>query len=189
MRLENLNIVLGIGEDDELYILDDIFHDSDKWQGVTCYSMRHLSDEDIEERNEIDNVMDYCEDLWRMAVRDGHTEEGLREWAAEYASDCYGDLYPGWDGSFYQDTQEAIDKLPRNQQVDLYKYYDQDDICDEFTCECGGCGRHFPKDNKWKMKFVSDELLDMLARIDNTDYHEDFDKLKTLLAQYDSALF
>lgn len=189
MRLENLNIVLGIGEDDELYILDSIFHDSNKWQGVTCYSMRHLSDEDIEERNEVDNVMDYCEDLWREAVRAGCTEDGLREWTEQYINDCYGELYPGWDGSFYTETQKAIGKLTRGQQVALYKYYDQDDICDEFTCEAGGCGRHFPKDNQWKMKFVSDDLLDRLARIDNTDYHEDLDELREILKQYNEEIF
>ena len=186
MRLENLNIVLGIGEDDELYILDSIFHDSNKWQGVTCYSVRYLSDEDIEERNDFDNVMDYCEDLWRMAVQAGQTEEGLREWTEQYISDCYGDLYPGWDGSFYQDTQRAIDKLPRNQQVELYKYYDQDDICDEFTCECGSWGRCFPEDNEWKMKFVSDELLDLLHKIDTTEESVDWDRVHELLKQYDN---
>ena len=189
MRLENLNIVLGIGEDDELYILDSIFHDSDKWQGVTCHSMRHLSDEDIEEFNTVEYQLDHCDELWRMAVHDGRTEDGLREWTEQYINDCYGDLYPGWDSSYYRDTQEAIDNLTHGQQVALYKYYGQDDICDEFTCECSGCGRHFPEDNEWKMKFVSDELLDKLARIDNTDYHEDFDELCEILKQYNEEIF
>ena len=130
MRLENLNIVLGIGEDDELYILDSIFHNSDKWQGVTCYSMRHLSDADIEEFNSIEYQLEHCDELCRIAVQAGRTEDGLRDWTEQYINECYGELYPGWDSSYYRDTQEAIDKLPRNQQVDLYKYYEQDDICD-----------------------------------------------------------
>ena len=189
MRLENLNIVLGIGEDDELYILDSIFHNSNAFQGVTCYSMRHLSDEDIEERNKVDNVMDYCDELWRMAVQAGQTEDGLREWTEQYINDCYGDLYPGWDSSYYRDTQEAIGNLTHGQQVALYKYYGQDDICDEFTCECGGCGRHFPEDNEWKMRFVSDKLLELLHKIDNTEEYVDFDELCEILKQYNEEIF
>ena len=184
MERRDINIVLGIGKDDELYILDGIFCNSNSFQGVTAYSMRHLSDEDIEERNNVDNVMDYCDELWRMAVHAGQTEDSLREWTEQYINDCYGSLYPGWDSSFYRDTQDAIGRLPRNAQVELYKYYDQDDICDEFTCECGGCGRHFPDDNQWKMKFVSDELLDLLHRLDTTEEDVDWDRLNALINAY-----
>lgn len=185
MERRDINIVLGVGMDGELYILDGIFHNSNNFQGVTAYSMRYLSDEDIAERNDFDNVMDYCDELWRMAVEDGRTQDGLREWTEQYINDCYGNLYPGWDSSFYTDTQDAIGKLSRNAQVELYKYYDQDDIGDEFTCECGGGGRHLPEDNEWQLKFVSDELLDLLHRLDNTKEDVDWDRLNALIDIYD----
>ena len=188
-RRENINIVLGIAKDGELYILDGIFHDSNSFSGATCFSRRYLTDADIEDRNSLDYVMDYCDELWRMAVQAGDTEDGLKEFAESYMWEENGKLYPGYDDSFVYDTAEAIAKLSRKQKKELYEFYDIDDLDKDFNSDCGSCGRAFPEDNEWEIKFVSDELLDLLHRLDNTDEDVDWDRLNALIDEYSEEVF
>lgn len=189
MERRDINIVLGIGKDGELYILDGIFHNSDSFQGVTCQSREYLTDDEIEKRNDFDNVMDYCDELWRMAVEARHIEDGLKEFTENYIWEERDKLYPGYDDSFVNDTEEAITKLSRKQKKELYEFYDIEDMDKEFNSDCAGCGRHFPEDNEWEIKFVSDELLDLLHRLDNTDEHVDWDRLNALIDKYDEEVF
>jgi len=171
-RIElRLYLALGETESGEIKMLD-YFFDSGKlhgqdFKGVTGSSFYFVSPEEIEERNDLDNVKDSYGYLWQEAVRADQTELGLDEYIQELIDSeiNYGDgVFFSHDSSYL--TQLADDK--KFMEFAENKYCDNKRLRDLWdsevgTFECVGGGRCFDAEEDDMTFYISPEREELHA--------------------------
>lgn len=162
-----INQIVGI-KDGELYVLEYVFKHSDDFKGATGYSMGTITQEYIDEMNDIDMLCEEWDYLWREAVQAGNTDEGLREWMEnwQYASVNYdGYLFPSDDNSFRYETEKLVNSLPEDQKKQLEEVFGVMGE-DYATWNCSGCGRCFNANDEWDVIFRPD-LLELIKEYES----------------------
>ena len=162
-----INQIVGI-KDGELYVLEDVFKYGGGFKGATGYHMNVITQEYIDEMNDIDMLCEEYDYLWREEVQAGHTDEGLREWMEkwQYASvNFYDYLYPSDDNSFRYQTENLVEELPDDQKQELEKVFGVMGE-DYATWSVSGCGRCFNPNDKWDVVFRPD-LLELIKQYES----------------------
>ena len=161
-----INQIVGI-KDGELYILEHVFKHSDGFKGATGYHMNIITQDYIDEMNDINFLCEEYDYLWREAVQAGSTEKGLEEFMQDwvYESSCYGYLFPSDDNSFRYETEKLVDTLPEDQKKQLEEVFGV--MGEDFaTWDCSGCGRCFNADDEWDVVFRPD-LLELIKEYES----------------------
>lgn len=158
---KKINQIVGI-KNNELWILEDCFKYSDNFKGCTGYHMNILTQEFIDDMNDINNLTAEYDYLWKEAVAAGRTELGLEDYIQECVDECqyYGQLYLGDDNSFRYDTEELIEQLPEEQKALIEKHFGIKDK-NYVTWAVSGCGRCFNPDDEWDVIF-NPELIELI---------------------------
>lgn len=129
--------ILGILKDGSLVMLDYIFIDTlyDKpFCGATGTSFSPVSQEQIDERNNPENVKEEYKYLWQESVKSGTTEDSLDDFIERLIND------PNTDGEFFGHDNSYVHKIP---EAIKEKYFPE-----AATFECTGGGRMFDADMK-----------------------------------------
>ena len=150
-RLETkYNKPVGI-KDNEIYFLKETFDYQDGFKGVVGFSLRPLTRIDVEDRNNINNAVDYYLDLWKEDVSQDNTRMSLDDYASDLMDQEIGD-YPGHDTSYEEHYEEAK------------KHFD----FDVSSFECGSGGRCF--DLKLLNSFdkvIDQDLINIIKNFEN----------------------
>lgn len=160
LQEKTYNEIIGITKDHRVIILDHVFEYDGGFKGATRFEMTTLTQEEIDERNDLDNVREYVRDFWQDAVANGTTELGLDDFAEkereELADGC---LYYGDDPSFRREADEAFEKLTDEQKAqfnEIIGVKDKDFVDWESGC-CGRIGDDY-KAWEWAVLFRPDLL-------------------------------
>ncbi len=161
------NEIVGITKDNTLVILDHVFEYTDNFKGATRYEMTTLSQEDIDNSNGSD---DYIEGLWRDAVQNSETTEGLTKYSEKFKEEFkeqFDDLYfVGDDSSFRCETDEAVEKLTDEQRAELESVLGVKGK-DFVDWNAGCCGRIGDDYKKWEWKkLFRPDLLELIAKFE-----------------------
>lgn len=151
------NQIVGI-KDGLVYVLEESFQYGEKgMRGCVGYSMHTLSQEEIDRGNDMDNIKDEYDYLWREAVASQSTELGLEEYLEDLIrdADMSGLYFLGDDDSFRYRFNRIVDELPEDQKETLKRYFGEKDV-DFVDWTCNGCGRCFDPNEKWDEIFRPD---------------------------------
>ena len=161
-----INQIVGI-KNGELYVLEDVFKYSDGFKGATGYSMNVITQEYIDNMNDIDYLENELEYLWREAVQAEKTTDSLREYMESLVdeSQFYGQLFPLDDNSYRYDTEKLVEELPAEQKAELEKVFGVMGE-DYATWSVSGCGRCFNANDKWDVVFRPD-LLELIKQYES----------------------
>ena len=102
-----INKLVGI-KDGEIYVLSECFKYDDNFKGCTGYSMRPLTQEEIDDANDASNGdLEY---IWRDIVSNGGTLQGYEEWFEEAVDEAHasGLYFPCDDPSYRYDFDSLI---------------------------------------------------------------------------------
>ena len=156
-----INQIVGI-KNNEIWILEDCFKYSDSFKGCTGYHMNIITQDFIDDMNDLDNLIDEYDYLWRDAVAAKQTDLGLEEYIEQCKNECqyYDQLYLGDDNSFRDDTEELIEQLPADKKAIIEQYFGVKDK-DYVTWSVSGCGRCFNPDDEWDVIF-NPELIELI---------------------------
>ena len=162
MRIQlNLNRPLGITKDGELILVNYLFSCGDglngeAFHGATGATLMPLSQDYIDERNEVKNVIETYGYLWEEAVKDGNTTDSQEEYMQAMIDAevlCGSGLFFGHDDSYIYDVPDVVKKT----HFDGYESF-----------ECVGGGRMFPV--KQDMLIILDQdLWDAVNAIEAQD--------------------
>lgn len=158
-----INQIVGIKNGD-LYILDYVFKHGDDFKGATGYHMNILTQDYIDEMNDIHTLCEEYDYIWREAVQAGRTEKGLEEFMQDWIeeSSYYDYLFPSDDNSFRYETEKLIEELPTDQKQELEKVFGV--MGEDFAAwNCSGCGRCFNADDNWDVIFRPD-LVELIKQ-------------------------
>lgn len=158
-----INQIVGIKNGD-LYVLEDVFKYSDNFKGATGYYMNIITQDYIDEMNDINFLEAELDYLWREAVQAGNTTDSLREYMQSLIDECqfYDRLHPMDDNSFRYQTEKLVEELPTEQKTELEKVFGV--MGEDFvTWDCSGCGRCFNADDKWEIIFRPD-LIELIKQ-------------------------
>lgn len=158
-----INQIVGI-QKGELYILEYVFKHSDDFKGATGYSMSTLTQEYIDEMNDIDYLCEENDYLWREAVQAQRTTDSLQEYMQSLVDECsyYDMLFPFDDNSFRDQTEKLVEELPTEQKAELEKTFGV--MGEDFvTWNCSCCGRCFNADDEWDVIFRPD-LVELIKQ-------------------------
>lgn len=163
-----LYTTLGLTADNEVKMLDSFFQHQDDFKGVTGSSFYFVDPQGIEERNDIDNIKDNYDFIWREQVQAQKTEESLDEWAESFKQEYImnsDSLFVGHDTSYihHLDRDQAfLDWHNSRFKTELKGCYDDE----EGTFECIGGGRCFNSEEEDLVSYIDDSraLLHDLAR-------------------------
>ena len=161
-----INQIVGI-KDGELYVLEDVFKYSDGFKGATGYSMNVITQEYIDNMNDIDYLENELDYLWREAVQAGKTTDSLSDYMQSLVDECqfYGQLFPLDDNSFRYETEKLVEELPAEQKAELEKVFGV--MGEDYTTwSVSGCGRCFNANDKWDVVFRPD-LLELIKQYEN----------------------
>lgn len=154
-----VNKAVGI-KNGEIYFIEYFFNHGENFKGATGYSMRPLTEGEIDAGNMEENYIEYYREIWKEAVRADQTEDGLEDFA-ENAAHWDEGLYPGDDPSFRDEAEGIIAALPEVDRDEIRNY------CGDYqTWQCSSCGRIFSKDLDFDYVFDV-ELLDKIREIEN----------------------
>lgn len=151
------NQIVGI-KDDLVYVLQESFQYGEKgMRGCVGYTMGTLSQEEIDLGNDMDNIKDEYDYLWREAVASQRTELGLEEYLEEIVrdADMLGLYFLGDDDSFRCEFNDLVDNLSEDQKETLKRYFGEKDV-DFVDWNCASCGRCFDPNEKWDEIFRPD---------------------------------
>ena len=182
--------VLGV-KDNEIVILSEI-------NDCTCYgeasgqihaiTMRTLSKEQIEYSWD---EMELC-DYWKDAVNDGNTYSGLSDWIEKVKQEQDENLPFCDDSSFRDETENALDELPKYQKkkiMDLLNEFCENNGETYANIECSSCihidddikkdEKGFLKDFQYKTSYFK-KIYPILVDFSkgNIDYKTCIEKLK-----------
>lgn len=151
-----INQVVGI-KYGELYILEYVFKHSDGFKGATGYSMGTITQDYIDDMNDINTLCEEYDYFWREAVQAETTEKGLQEFMEDWVHACYYDglLFPTDDNSFRYQTEKLVEELPAEQKEQLENVFGV--MGEDFAAwSVSGCGRCFNLDDEWEVIFRPD---------------------------------
>ena len=102
-----INKLVGI-KDGEIYVLSKCFKYADNFKGCTGYSMRPLTQEEIDDAN--DSSRSDLEYIWRDSVAAGGTLQGYEEWFEEAVDEAQtsGLYFPCDDSSYRGDFDSLV---------------------------------------------------------------------------------
>lgn len=140
--------------DGQVYVVNYTFEDElhgEPFKGVTGAVLVPLSQEYVDERNSMDELVEHYREVWKSEVRSDCTELGLEQWIEESVNHYDYDLFPGHDNSYVHliDTDEEV-----------LKHFP-----DAVGFECIGGGRCFKKDMQWDVVF-DQHLVDEINRLE-----------------------
>jgi hypothetical protein len=154
MRQElRLNKLLGITKSGELIMVDYLFNDTlhgEPFHGATGSSFVGVTQDEIDDRNDLENVKDTYGYLWQEAVKDGATTDSMEDFLQSWIDNAEG-YYIGHDTSGIHHIPDTIKKM-------------HFDGCETF--ECVGGGRMFPLKEEMMIIFDQD-LFDAVNAIEN----------------------
>ena len=161
-----INQIVGI-KDGELYILENVFKYSDGFKGATGYHMNVITQDYIDEMNDIDFLCEENDYLWREAVQAERTTDSLQEYMQNLVDECsyYNQLFPFDDNSFRYQTEKLVEELPTDQKQELEKVFGVMGE-DYATWSVSGCGRCFNTNDKWDVVFRPD-LLELIKEYES----------------------
>lgn len=160
-RIElKLYLALGTSECGEVKMIDYFFQHEDSFSGVTGSSFYFVSPEEIEERNDLDNVIDNYGYLWQEAVQDGQTtdsqEDYMQSWIDSYRANGEG-LFICHDNSYLNELERDEDFLKYAQanftDKKMIDFWDEE----VGTFECVGGGRCFSGDEDSLDSYINDK--------------------------------
>ena len=161
-----INQIVGI-KNNELYVLEHVFKHSDDFKGATGYHMSIITQDYIDEMNDVHFLCEEYSYLWREAVQAGHTELGLQEFMQDWIDSCQYDdlLFPTDDNSFRYMTEKLIKELPEDQKKQIEEVFGV--MGEDFAAwDCSGCGRCFNADDEWDVVFRPD-LLELIKEYES----------------------
>jgi|TARA_R110000822_G_scaffold140208_1_gene277942 hypothetical protein len=134
----------------EIYFLNDVFNYKDGMKGATGFSLRPLTQNEVDQRNTDEYYEDYYREIWQMEVQAESTEDGLSDWIENTIKPNEYDVeYAGHDSSYSEHYEEAK------------KHYDEEDV----VCfEPGSSGRCFNEELLSSFEKVIDHSLIDLIR-------------------------
>lgn len=141
---EKINEIVGI-KDGELVILEELFaYDDSDFKGATGYTMRPLTQKEIDDGNDIDYLVDEYDWLWRDAVAANKTDLGLYDYLQEWVDACGYDglLFPGDDYSYRSKTELLVERLPKEYKKIIEEHFGEQGE-DYETWIISSCGRVF----------------------------------------------
>lgn len=158
-RRQNIyNEVIGIDTDGHIYLLNYTFEDTlfgEVFCGATGSIFVPLTQAEVDARNDVDNIAENYEHLWKEAVAEGETTDGLNDYVQnliEQELSCGEGLFLGHDTS---DTHYISDSVAADLQGRLGY---EDEI---IGYECIGGGRCFDREIQWKYVFRPDLLAEI----------------------------
>lgn len=162
-----LYLAIGKNEDGEVTMIDSFFEYKDGMKGVTGSEFYFVPPDEIESRNDLDEIKSNYDYIWREEVQNGDTELGLDEWAEQFL-DSYivnGDgLFISHDISYLHrlDRDDAFLKFASNYTgQELTGLYD----ADLGTFECVGGGRCFDSNDSDLESYIEGrKIIHDLAR-------------------------
>lgn len=148
-----INQIVGI-KDGELYVLERTFKHDDDFKGATGYSMGTITQDYVDEMNDVDYLEAELDYLWREAVQAGSTTDSLSDYMQSLVDECqfYDQLFPLDDNSFRYQTEKLVEELPAEQKAELEKVFGVMGE-DYVTWNCIGCGRCFNTNDEWDVVF------------------------------------
>lgn len=179
-----LNKALGVSSDLEVKMIDYFFDDGDDFKGVTGSNFYFISPEEINSRNDLENIKESYDYLWSESVACGKTEESLETWLESLKNEYLQNsdsLFVGHDTSdiHYLDQDKEFLKFYNSiNGVDLKGCYDETDG----TFECVGGGRCFSGDEKNLKKYVNPKTKKL------HDLARDFEKNLISIEQVENVL-
>ena len=153
------NSIVGV-KDGEIFVLEETFKHSDTFKGAVGYSMRPLTQDDIDSGNDPEAVRD----LWVDAVIGGHTDLGLEDYAEDMQRWCDG-YYPCDDGSHRYQFNNLIDELPKKIQNKLKKIFGVRGE-DYIDWQVSSGGRCFNSNDKWEL-VIDEYALELIKQFEN----------------------
>lgn len=156
------NQIVGI-KDGLVYVLEESFQYGEKgMRGCVGYAMETLSQETIDSQNDVDNLIDEYDYLWREAVASQSTELGLSDYIVQLTEDVdeNGLYFLGDDDSFRYQFNGLVDNLPEDQKEILKRYFGEKDV-DYVDWNCVRCDRCFDPGEEWNEVF-NPELLEVI---------------------------
>lgn len=145
------NKIIGIANG-LVYVLEETFkYSDDGLKGCCGYAMSTISQDYIDERNDVCWLCDNCDDIWREAVRAGQTTMGLEDFMDDWVRNCC-ELFPTDDSSYRSDFEQVLEDARPEVAKKVIEYFgaDSEDF-GAWNNECGG--RTFHKDMEWDELF------------------------------------
>lgn len=147
-----INEIVGI-RNRAVYVLEETFQYDDDMKGAVGYSMRPLTQEEIDSASDSQNLRD----LWVEAVEADHTDLGLDEWVEDLECNMDSDqYYPFEDNSFRAEFKDLLENSSARIKKKIQEVFgiEGEDYVDWSVCSCGRC---FSADDEW------DEILNKNA--------------------------
>lgn len=145
------NKIVGISESGTIIMIRSVFNYTDGLHGQPFYGAQYaefapISQDYIDEMNEIDRLKDEYDYLWREAVASKQTECSLEEYMQDIIdeNEANGSYFLGHDDSYIHDIPESFKE----------EYFP-----DAVTFQCIGCGRM--SSHKKYDKVFDQELIDL----------------------------
>ena len=144
------NKPVGI-KDGSIYFLDYTFNHDGGFKGATGTVLDPVSQSEIDDNNDPENVKELYRDIWVESVKGGHTEDSLDEFVKNEIANCDGE-YPMQDSSYSELHDEAK------------KHFSADVV----TFNCSGGGRCFDRKllNSFD-KVIDKELINTIKQYEN----------------------
>lgn len=137
--------IVGI-KDGAVYVLEETFQSGDKgMKGAVGYSMRPLTQEEIDNASDPQNLRD----LWVEAVKADETDLGLDEWVENLEYDMDSDQhYPFEDTSFRTNFKYLLENSSARIKKKIQEVFgvEGEDYVDWSSYSCGRC---FSADDEW----------------------------------------
>lgn len=154
-----LNKIVGITKYGEIVMLREVFNYVDglhgkPFHGACTASFNAVDQNYIDERNDVDNVKDNYDYLWKEAVQSGNTELGLNEYIEELIE---LELSQG-DGEFIGHDTSYIYDIPKSFKEEYFP--------DAVTFECVGGGRSSYKRSDFET-IIDKEALNLMLNIES----------------------
>lgn len=156
-----INKVLGVAEDGEIIAADYAFIDTmhgEKFNGVTGSRFYALTQEQIDERNDLEHVKDCYGYLWEEAVKSGQTK--LSE--DEYMEEIIESNQMNSDSLFLGHDTSYVFQMDLERHPELKKLFP-----DAVAFECVGGGRMFPDALKDLEHIFEPELCAQIVEIES----------------------
>ena len=153
------NEIIGIDEYNSIIICDYIFKYEDGFKGATGTSLAPVSQEYIDERNDIEAFKEEHEWLWKDAVSADATELGFDD----YMQELFDDQECNSDGEFFGHDNSSVHLVSDEFQEEHFP--------DAATFECIGGGRMFCGVMRFKKVFRKD-ILDAIVEIEDDFSYE-----------------
>lgn len=139
-----INEIVGI-RNGAVYVLEETFQYDDGMKGAVGYSMRPLTQEEIDSASDPQNLRD----LWVEDVKSDYTDLGLDDWIEDLENNMDSDqCYPFEDTSFRAEFKDLLENSSARIKRKIQETFgvEGEDYVDWSSSSCGRC---FSVDDKW----------------------------------------